>query len=129
VRDGVVEREGARYVLRADALRELARDLPQPEPADRRMLSGMTADEQAVLARFFRGERLVEIPAAHAKRQVVLERLALEFEPGRRYAEGEVNALLRRFHDDCAALRRHLVDSGYLDRAHGEYWRASGRVE
>jgi hypothetical protein len=89
---------------------------------------GMTADEQAVLARFFRGRRLVEVPAQRAKRLVVLERLALEFEPGVRYAEPEVNAILGEFHLDHATLRRALVDEGFLDREGGRYWRSGGRV-
>jgi hypothetical protein len=58
----------------------------------------------------------------------VLQRLALEFEPGVRYPEAEVDRILGRFHDDHATLRQALVDEGLLDRAHGTYWRAGGRV-
>jgi hypothetical protein len=36
--------------------------------------------------------------------------------------------VLRRFHPDVAALRRYLVDEGFLDREAGVYWRAGGRV-
>jgi hypothetical protein len=128
VQAGVVARTGPQYELRAEALRELAADLPQPQPPDRRIFYGMTADERAVLGRFFRGERLVEIPTQRSKRLVVLERLALDFEPGVRYPEPEVNAVLGRYHADYAALRRHLVDEGLLDRSGGEYWRSGGRV-
>lgn len=126
---GVVVAAGGRYGLDAGVLREVARSLPSAPPAAERIGYGMTADEQAVLARFFRGERLVELPAQRSKRLVVLERLALEFEPGERYAEADVNARLAAFHDDVAALRRALVDEGFLDRADGVYWRAGGRVE
>jgi hypothetical protein len=70
----------------------------------------------------------VELPAHRSKRLVVLERLALEFEPGRRYEEAEVNALLGRIHPDHATLRRALVDESFLDRAEGRYWRSGGRV-
>ena len=89
----------------------------------------MTAEEQEVLARFVSGRRLVEIPAQRGKRQVVLQRLALDFEPGRHYTEREVNAMLTVWHPDYATLRRYLVDEGFLDRAAGEYWRAGGRVD
>ncbi len=116
------------YRLRFEGLREIARNLPSDAPAAERVGFGMTADEQAVLARFFSGERLVELPAARGKRLVVLERLALEFEPGVRYEESEVNARLAAFHDDYASLRRYLVDEGLLDREGGKYWRAGGRV-
>ena len=125
---GIVAREDHRYTLVRESLRDLARGLPQPQPADLAVFYGMTEDEGAVLARFFRGDRLVEIPAAHGKRLVVLERIALDFEPGTRYPEAEINALLTRYHPDYAALRRHLVDEGFLDRAQGVYWRAGGRV-
>ena len=126
---GIVTRDGERYALDPTALREVARALPPPAPPAGRVFMGMTQDEQAVLARFFRGDRLVELPTQRAKRLVVLERLALDFEPGRHYPERDVNALLRRYHDDPAALRRYLVDEGFLDRAEGTYWRAGGRVE
>ncbi len=116
------------YHLDVGAWREVARRLPRSAPASPRVAFGMTAGESEVLRRFFRGDRLSELPAQRHKRLVVLERLALEFEPGLRYRETEVNALLRRFHDDHATLRRALVDEGFLDRAAGEYWRSGGRV-
>ena len=125
---GLVEREGDRYALRREALRMLEAALPQPAPPAKQVLFGMTQEEQGVLGRFFRGEQLVEIPAARGKRLVILERLALDFEPGVRYPEAEVNAMLQRYHPDYAALRRHLVDEGFLDRHAGEYWRSGGRV-
>jgi len=59
---------------------------------------------------------------------VVLERLALELEPGVHHLEAEVNEILGRFHEDVASLRRALVDEGFLDRSAGEYWRAGGRL-
>jgi hypothetical protein len=59
---------------------------------------------------------------------VVLDRLSQEFDVGVRYPERQVNATLRRFHPDVAALRRYLVDEGFLDREASVYWRAGGRV-
>jgi hypothetical protein len=50
------------------------------------------------------------------------------FEPGVRYAEQDANALLRAFHPDHAALRRYLVDEGFLSREGGTYWRSGGTV-
>jgi hypothetical protein len=40
-----------------------------------------------------------------------------------------VNAVVGAFFNDHAALRRHLVDDGFLDRKAGVYWRTGGRVE
>lgn len=128
VQSGLATQGEAGYELDVEALRAVAHQLPAAPPPHPRVGFGMTAEEQQILGRFFRGERLVEIPAAHGKRRVILERLALEFEPGVRYREPEVNDLLSRFHEDHASLRRHLVDEGLLDRAGGEYWRSGGRV-
>ena len=128
VQAGLVTAADGAYHLDVGAWRAVARTLPRSAPASPRVGFGMTAEETEVLARFFRGDRLIELPAQRHKRLVVLERLALEFEPGVRYPEVEVTGLLRRFHDDHATLRRALVDEGYLDRAAGEYWRAGGRV-
>ncbi|MEX1007327.1 MAG: GNAT family N-acetyltransferase [Acidimicrobiia bacterium] len=76
---------------------------------------------------FVRDGKLV-IPKKHTKRLVLLDLLAQEFEPGRHYAEQEVNERLRAHSGDFVTLRRYLVDEGYLDRQAGEYWRAGGSV-
>jgi hypothetical protein len=85
-------------------------------------------DERRVLDTSFRDGRLVQLPARRSRRLIVLNRLAQRFEPGRRYRERDVNAVLRDVHDDTAALRRYLVDEGFLDRSGGEYWRSGGTV-
>jgi len=92
-------------------------------------LGAATDDEEAVLRTFFRSGRLTEIPAKESKRRVVLERIALEFEPGEHYDEAMVNVIVGRFFNDYAALRRSLVDEGFLERERGVYWRAGGRVD
>ncbi|MGZ4446598.1 MAG: DUF2087 domain-containing protein [Nocardioides sp.] len=73
--------------------------------------------------------RLHTIPSKRAKLLVVLDHLAQEFEPGRRYPEPEVNAVLERFHPDYAALRRYLVEGLFLAREDGVYWRSGGTVD
>jgi hypothetical protein len=86
-------------------------------------------DGTRVLRTYLRAGKLTQIPTQLSKRRVVLNRLAQEFDLGLRYSERQVNAILRRFHPDVAALRRYLVDEGFLDRsAPGEYWRAGGSV-
>lgn len=84
-----------------------------------------------VLRAFMRTDgSLRAIPARRGKRMVVLDVIAGEFEVGIRYPESEVDGRLRRFHPDVAALRRHLVDEGFLDREPvGIYWRAGGSVD
>ena len=73
--------------------------------------------------------RLEQMPAKRSRRLVVLDQVAGRFEPGHRYPEREVNDVLRTFWPDYAALRRYLVDEGFLDRADGVYWRAGGTVD
>ncbi len=89
----------------------------------------VSADDARVLRSFLRNGRLTHIPAQQSKRLVILEHLAQQFDPGTRYSEKMVNLILGRFHADTAALRRYLVDHGFLDRDHGEYWRSGGHVD
>lgn len=117
--------------LDRDALRAIAAELPRAAPPDAEVIEKgtWTDEEEEVLRRFFRGSRLAEIPGSRAKRLIVLERLAQEFEPGLRYEEAEVNFILQLRHPDYAALRRYLVDEGLLTRADGVYWRTGGRFD
>ncbi len=127
---GVVRAEDDRVRFRLDAetLRWAASQVAPPRDAGL-ALGAASATEETVLRTFFRDGRLTEIPAKESKRRIVLERIAIEFEPGRRYAELEVNAIVGRFFNDYAALRRHLVDERFLDRDHAEYWRSGGRID
>ena len=94
--------------------------LHQPELAP-----GVKADafREKVLLTFFKRGRLIKIPAQLKKQQVILEKIAQEFEPGREYTEREVNIILLDFHDDVASLRRGLIEHGLMERDHGLYWR------
>jgi hypothetical protein len=126
-RGGLVRRDGHLLELRAErfgaAARAAAAAAPAPAP-----LSEDPA-EDAVLSAFLRDGRLVSVPAQLSKRRTVLEHIVRVFEPGVRYPEREVNALLAAWHPDVAALRRHLVDEGLLTREAGVYWRSGGYVE
>jgi len=115
--------------LDREELREIARSLPQAARVDSEVLGDMwTAEEAAVLGRFFSGSRLATIPTNRDKRRLVLDRLAQEFEPGLRYDERDVNSMIQVFHEDYATLRRYMVDEGFMTRAEGVYWRSGGRV-
>jgi hypothetical protein len=67
--------------------------------------------------------RLVSIPVQHKKRMAILRWLVEDFQPGRLYAEAEVNRIIGRRHPDFAALRRYLVDEELMQRRRGVYWR------
>ena len=90
---------------------------------------GLAPRFAAVLRAFLREGRLTSIPSTRSKRVVVLDHVAKVFEPGTRYPEREVDVLLRAFHEDHVALRRHLVDEGFLAREDGVYWRTGGSVD
>jgi len=127
-RAGLVDRDGHTLTLHADrfgaAARAAAEATPAPEP-----LSDDPA-EDAVLSAFVRDGRLASIPAQHSKRRVVLEHLVRVFEPGLRYPEREVDAVLRAWTAggdvDHVTVCRYLVDHQLLAREGGEYWRAGG---
>ena len=75
-------------------------------------------------ALFSRG-RLTAIPRPGKLRHALLAHLAEMFEPGRVYTERDVRGKLAQIHDDHAALRRHLIDEGLLQRSNDG--RAYGR--
>jgi hypothetical protein len=69
-----------------------------------------------VSALFARG-RLVAIPRKRSRREQLLAHLARTlFDPDRPYTEPEVNEALLTVHEDCAALRRYLVEERLLTR-------------
>lgn len=92
-------------------------------------MSAEGPDRHVVLDRFMPSGRIAQMPAKRSRRLVVLDQVARAFEPGRRYAERDVNVVLRAFFADYAALRRYLVDEGFLAREGGEYWRTGGTVD
>lgn len=112
------------YQLRQQKLKQMARELMRLE--NLREGAGPFPDgafEQKVLRTFVKRGRLVAIPAQRKKRDVILDWLLMQFEPGRRYRESEVNEILGRFHEDYCTLRRELIIARLLQRERGEYWR------
>ncbi|MEU3463485.1 DUF2087 domain-containing protein [Streptomyces sp. NPDC006733] len=65
---------------------------------------------------FSRG-RLVAIPRKAARREQLLVHLTRTlFERDRAYVEREINEALLTVHEDSSALRRYLVEGGFLAR-------------
>jgi hypothetical protein len=92
--------------------------MPEPGTAPRHRHSF----REKVLHAFVVDGRLVSIPARERKRQIVLRWIATtDLEPGREYAERDLDMRLALRHRDVAALRRHLVEGRYLSRADGRY--------
>ncbi|MFC6014788.1 DUF2087 domain-containing protein [Plantactinospora solaniradicis] len=125
---GLVGTVAGRTVALVDVFKEAVRAHP-PTPSEADAESDPDRARSAVLRAFVRDGRVVQLPAARGKRRLLLEHIVLIFEPGVRYPEREVNALLRAWHDDYAALRRYLVDEVLLTREDGVYWRSGGPVD
>jgi len=79
--------------------------------------------ERRVLRHFFVNGRLKEIPVTRSRQIVILRRLVREFRFGEHYPEKQVNEILKRFHPDCATLRRQMIDYRFMARKDGLYWR------
>ena len=72
---------------------------------------------------FWRDGLIVMMPSQLKKRKVLLDLLALDFEPGRSYTEQEVNFKILDHYDDYCTARREMVDVGLLKREKGLYVR------
>lgn len=128
---GLITSAADGFTLDTAVFKDVARTAAPPRKAE----DHGYADEQteSVIRTFVRDGRLLRLPAQRARRRTVLEHVAHTFEPGTRYSEHEIDAVLRAWcaggTADHVSLRRHLVDEGLLTRAGGEYWRSGGWVD
>jgi hypothetical protein len=121
---GLATKEGEAFRLDSQALEKLTRQVlaqshpPAPE------YNGDEFEVRTLRSYLNRDGTLKTIPNQQKKLVVILRHLAKNFEVGVQYPEFEVNQILRKFHEDTAALRRYMVDNGLLRREKGVYWRA-----
>lgn len=118
---GLVRADSSGLVAQTGVFKAAVRP-PAPSPKPTPTLDP-DAKRDAVLHAYIENGRLVRIPATRTKRRVVLEHLVTAFESGVRYPEPVVNETLHAWHEDHAALRRHLVEESLMSREHGIYWR------
>jgi DNA-binding transcriptional ArsR family regulator len=109
--------------LDVDVLEGLSRRVLEPAAAASKPAQPETWDAKVLRGFVDADGRLTVIPASRRKRGVVLRWLMTGFEPGRRYPEPEVNAILQERHWDSATLRRELIGHRMLTRENGVYWR------
>ena len=120
---GVVREEEGVYELDEKAVEALARgqfEGTQPEYTDQ------PEDARKVLKAYLNADgTLKQIPMDKKKLLVILTFVVDVFEYDATYTEKEVNTILRRFNPDTAALRRYLVDHGFMARESdgSKYWR------
>ena len=127
VQGGLVTEDKYGYHLQEQEIRLAAREVA----SDVDEHGGETRERARVLRSFFKDGRLQSMPVARSKRQIVLDVLSQDFEPGKRYSEKQVNLIVGKRFADTAAVRRYLVDEGFLERegGGGKYWRAGGTFE
>ena len=66
---------------------------------------------------------LISIPVKPAKKIAVLKVIASKLSPDTKYPEKELNAIIATYHQDTAAIRRHMIEYGILERDGGSvYW-------
>ncbi|MDJ0708524.1 MAG: metalloregulator ArsR/SmtB family transcription factor [Leptolyngbyaceae cyanobacterium MO_188.B28] len=112
------------YRLNQAALQSMSKAMFTPEH-----IVGLTADvdtdgwESKILRSYFEDGRLRELPASRKKRRVVLKWLVNQLDQDRRYAEKELNQVLKQFHADVATLRREFIGYNMMQRERGRYWR------
>ena len=96
-------------------------------PVDDERIVTTRAEADAILRRHTEeqgGLRLLKFPKKEKEKLVLLQRIAREFDPGVRYSEPQVNAILRPIYDDHVTIRRYLIEYRFLDRLPNgsEYW-------
>ena len=127
---GIIERdEKGGMRAKAQPFKDAARAAAEARPEEEVAHPSGSPEATAALRNFIRDGRLTQIPMNRTKRLHVLDFLSTLFEPGRTYHEPVLNKMLSDWHEDTAALRRYLVDEGFLERRDGFYWRAGGTFE
>ena len=81
--------------------------------------------DKKVLRDYTLNGAIPRLPTKEARWLVILRWLASKFEPGERYTEKQVNAVLVAVNEDYATLRRNLIEYGFMRRERGgsTYWR------
>jgi predicted transcriptional regulator len=115
------------YALQTEVLKDMSQRLLHEENLPRLSEdTGQDAYTRKVLETFTDSEgRITAFPAQEKKFQVLLRYVLQAFEPQKRYAEKQVNAILLRYNDDTASLRRGMIEYHLMDRegGGGSYWR------
>src|SRR5260370_21475316 len=72
---------------------------------------------------FLRDGRIIQWPARESRRRLVLAEVVRAFQPGKRLAEADVDAILREFWPDHCQLRRAPIPRPLLNPENGAYLR------
>ena len=111
------------YQLNTRALETISKDIFARPNLAALVPKSELSEEERILRVWVRDGRIVDLPAQDKKMQVVVRWLAQQIDPERRWTEREFSQWLAQYHPDHATLRRYLVESGYMARENGIYWR------
>ena len=122
---GVITQTDGVFTLNNDKLAVLAKEkLAEARPS---FVPTEWLDERSkkILKAHLNADGSIKQIPASPKLQVILNYLVEFFEYDKNYTEKEVNAILRKYNEDTAGLRRDLVDAGMLARESdgSRYWR------
>jgi DNA-binding transcriptional ArsR family regulator len=123
---GIVHEEDGIYDLDEKAIESFARGQFEGKRPSFEADEQQPEDVRKVLKSFLNADgTLKQIPPQGNKLLIILSFIADAFTFETNYTEKEVNMILRRFHVDTAALRRYLVDNGFMGRESNgtRYWR------
>ena len=111
------------YALQSEVFQTRIIDIIREESEEAELQARRDAEyRQKVLDAFFAYGKLKSIPAQRKKKRIVLEEMCKAFQPGRVYAEKEVNLIIADFHDDFCTLRRDMISEGLMARDSSGYW-------
>ncbi len=124
---GAVSQTDGVYMLNNDRLELLAREKLGEEHPSFIPSEGLDERAKKILKAHLNPDGSIRQIPAPPKLQVVLNYLVQFFEFNTNYTEKEVNAILKRFNEDTAGLRRDLVDANLLARISdgSRYWRVN----
>ncbi|MDH6364991.1 hypothetical protein M2139_001992 [Enterococcus sp. PF1-24] len=83
-------------------------------------------EREKVLANFLdEAGQVITIPRKAKSKIILLEYIVSSFDNEKIYSEKEVNQLIQKVCDDFAAIRRYLIEYGFLGRTNdgSKYWR------
>ncbi|MBZ9685147.1 DUF2087 domain-containing protein [Clostridium estertheticum] len=81
-------------------------------------------EKENIIKNYIVNDKIVKIPRAEKKKIIILQYLLQKFQQNKRYTEKEVNEIIKSMHEDYAALRRYLIQYGFMDREDNgsAYW-------
>jgi hypothetical protein len=85
------------------------------------------AEEEKIIQSMFSSVdplKLKTFSAKEKKKIVILKKISEQFDKNKRYSEKELNSIIKEIFEDFAAIRRYLIEYGFMERTNDckEYW-------